>query len=146
MKILFRNIPEDTKPEELARFVSPFLKTSFINPFKAKGEMIRHAIVAQTDRDNNVICHHGLITIEPDAAGARLLKRIRRIPFKGRKIIIREFVDRTWENDRRNYESKRKIHPLNERRRTDRRQHVLKAVTNFRISFSHQEIFARKYG
>ena len=145
MKVFFRNIPEHTKPNELARFVTPFLKKSFINPFKAKGQVIRHNVVAQTDREKNVVRHHGLVTIEPDAAGARMLKRIRRMPFNGRKIIIREFVDRTYENDRRNYQSKLKVHPQRDLRCTDRRQHGLEAASNFRISFSHQENFTRKY-
>lgn len=87
------------------------------------------------------------IPIEPDVAGERILKHLHRPCFKGRKIIIREFIDRSWENDRRNHAPK-KNHPINDLRHSERRQHSLKTVTSIhsQITFSSQASFVKKYG
>lgn len=145
-KIFIRNISVDTKPSDLSVFFTPFLKRSIINPFRPKGKIVNQHIVAQKDREENIVRYHGLVIIESEKAGERILKRIRRTPFMGRKVIIREFMDRTWVNDRRNQQFQQKISPNNERRLIERRQHSLETVTHFQINFSHQPQFARKFG
>lgn len=145
MKIFIRNIPENTTANDLVKFFTPFLKKSLKHPFRAKGEIIKQYIVAQINQDNNVVGYHGLVTIEPDEVAKSILKRMRRTPFKGKKVIIREFIDRSWQNDRRSHQPQ-KIALINQRIRFERRQHKLKVVTSSRITFSDQANFSRKYG
>ena len=145
MRVFFRNIPADTHPKELSRYIKPSLDNGIFNLFKTPGTITKINIFAQMDPELNVVRHHGLVTIEPESAAKRTIKRLYRTPFKGRIIIIREFFSRYRQNDRRNH-SPKKVTLLNNRRLTDRRQHILERVKDFGISFSDRPQFARKFG
>ena len=145
MKIFIRKIPKETKPDDLVRFFAPFIKKSLLHPFRSKGEIIKYQVVAQIDQENNTVGYHGLVTIEPDEVAKSILKRMHRIPFKGKKVIIREFIDRSWQNDRRSHKPQN-IAPINQRRRVERRQHRLEVVIRTQITFSDQAQFTRKHG
>ena len=145
MKIFFRNIPSDTHSKELSQFIKPSLDNGILSIFRATGEITKINIFAQKDKDSNIVRHHGLITIENDKVARRTIKRLHKTPFKGRIIIIREFVHRSFQKDRRNY-SQGNVTPLNTRRRKDRREHSLETVTHFGVTFTGQTGFARKLG
>ena len=145
MLIFFRNIPADTNPKELARYINPSLDNGFFKLFRTSGKIMKIDILAQMDPESNVVRHHGLVTIKPEKAGKRMIKRLYRTPFRGRIIIIREFINRARQNDRRKY-SPKKTSPLNNRRTTERRLHILEKITNLGDSFSGRPQFARKFG
>ncbi len=146
MKIFIKNIPENTTPDDLVRFFTPFLKKSLKHPFRTKGKLTKQYVVAQIDQEDNIVGRHGLVTIEPDEVAKSILKRMRRIPFKGKKVIVRKFIDRSWQNDHTSHQSQPKISSINQHRRFDLRQHTLKVVTGFQITFSDQVQIMENYG
>ena len=145
MRIFFRNIPANTSPKELARYIKPSLDNGIFKLFKTPGKIIKIEIFEQLDTESNVVRHHGLVTIGPEKVAKRALKRLHRVPLKGRTIIVREFINRSGKNDRRKYSPKR-VSLLNSRRTTKRRQHTLEKVTHFGVSFADQSQFYKKYG
>ena len=145
MQILIRDIPKDTHPNELYQFIAPSLDEGIFGSFRTSGELINTNVFAQKDSDFNIVNHHGLVTIEPDKAAKRSIKRLHKTPFKGRFTIIREFVHRSWQNDRRCHHQSN-IRHLNSRRKADRRQHLLERVTDFGVRFSGLKQFSRKTG
>ena len=145
MQILIRSIPKDTHPNELHQFILPSLDKRILSSFRTPGELISVKVFAQKDSDFNIVSHHGLATIEPDKAAKRSIKRLFKTPFKGTFTIIREFVHRSWQNDRRCHRQAN-IRHINSRRKADRRQHNLEMVTEFGVKFSGLKQFSRKTG
>ena len=101
MLIFLRQIPAHTRIHEITDFIEPALKKSFFNLFGEKGHIEDIKIITLKDNDLNTIEHHGLVTIVPDSAAELVIKRLNRKPFKGRRIAVREYITRTWQNDRR---------------------------------------------
>ena len=141
MKIFLKNIPVGTHADDLVKFFTPFIQKG-INPFRTKGKIINKYFADELNRECDVVAHHALVEIVPDKVAKKVLKRLRRHPFKGRRILIREFVDRCWENDRKYLKTQQKIH---KREIANRRRHSLKTVTHYEINFSDQSSFARTY-
>ena len=146
MKIFIRKIPEDTKSSELERLLMPFLKKGLVYPFRANGKITRKSVIVQVDEQQNVIAHHGLVTVEPDIAAKRMLKRMHRTTIKGRRVIVREFNERSWQNDRRSHKFQKQSRIIKNQRYLERRLHALIPESNTRVSFSDQSNFSRKYG
>ncbi len=145
MRLFFRNIPANTSPKELTRYIKPSLDRGVFNLFKSRRKITKIDILAQIDPDSNVVRHHGLVTIKPDKAAKRTMKLLNKIPFNGKSIFILEFINRSKKNDRRTYSPEKESLP-NNRRKTERRQHVLEKVTHIGVEFSGHPQFARKFG
>ncbi|MGR9099657.1 MAG: hypothetical protein ACU826_03745 [Gammaproteobacteria bacterium] len=143
MQIFFRCIPRGTHPKELASFITPYLNSGVFSLFQKPGELIDVRVLSQKDVNLNTIDHHGLVLIEPDLVAERVIRSLRKTPFKGKRIIVREFVQRSWQNDRR-CNPQTQIRDHNSRRKADRRQHKLETVTHFGVSFVGLQQFSRK--
>ena len=92
----------------------------------------------------NVVSHHGLVKIEPDETAERILKRVHRTLFRDKYIIIREFKNRYWGNDRRLLQTERMVNLNNERRQSERRKDSLKTLNAFQITFADQSLLSSK--
>ncbi len=141
MKIFIKNIPENTKSAELANFFSPYLKRSLWHPFRAKARIVKRTLVAEFDQDHHLVAHHAIVTIQPDEVAKSIIKKIHRTPFKGKRVMIREFVERSsrkslvWQKKRIQDDAKT----------CDRRHHKLELETDNQVTFIAQSQFNRKH-
>ncbi len=118
MIVFLRNIPAQTRREDIIVFIEPALKTHF---FGKKGVIETIQVLQLKDKDTNISEFHGLVAIEPDAAAIKVIKRLNRKKFLNKFIAVREYQPRSWHNDPRvDYDSAHKSRP--ERRSLDRRR------------------------
>lgn len=119
MIIFLRKIPPSTQLYELAQFVEPTLKGSI---FQKTGIISCVKIFALHDQRNNTLEFHGLVTVEPDSVCKRLLRQLKTKRFKGKLIMVRQYVHRTWYNDQREFNVNLTTPKLLDRRRGCRRR------------------------
>jgi len=115
MIIFIRNIPFDTKKEDIA---------GFINSSSVQISIEDIVIFWIPNVDASTLEQHGLVWISPKEAGARVIKRLNGSLFKGKSVTVREYINRSADND------PRKNHPdtainFKEQRISDRRRHSL---------------------
>ena len=101
MIIFLRNIPATTRINEISEFIEPVVKRSLFKLFRESGFIDNIKILALKDNNLNLIEYHGLVTIYPHSVGERVIKLLNRQIFKGKHITVREYVKRSWHNDRR---------------------------------------------
>lgn len=98
MIIFLRNIPIGTHLDELSEYVLPELKG---NIFIKSGNIIKSKILIIVDRNTKKQECHGLVYVDSDISGLRAIILLKRKPFKNRKILVREYIERASNNDRR---------------------------------------------
>jgi len=135
MIIILRRIPENTKESEIIMFVSPILKGNFL---KKTGHIEYIKILTLKDTQRNTIEHHGLVTIDSDAAAKRVIKQLNRKPLKNKNITIREYFYRSWHNDPR-VNMGQWNEELENKRKGSRRRARLEIVTEESIKFSSKQ-------
>ncbi|WP_221895307.1 RNA-binding protein [Bathymodiolus japonicus methanotrophic gill symbiont] len=87
---------------------------------------------------------HGLVSIEPDAAAEKVIKRLNKKTFMGRPVVVREYHRRDWHNDLRvEYHPQTGDTPC--QRKTDRRRKNLEVVKEIRQEFSGDKSFHRQH-
>ena len=101
MIIFIRQIPADTRPSELHDYVNPALKGGL---FSAAGRVLKAEILFIRDKSTNMLESHGIVHVDSEAAGQRAIKRLRPARFKNKPVIVREYLQRDWHNDRRESE------------------------------------------
>lgn len=142
MILFIRKIPANTKLSELIAFVEPYVKGSLFR----KAGIIRDArIMALRDLRLHTLEFHGLITIDPDSVALRVIKKLKGKRFKGKFVIVREFVRRDWHNDPRQGQSQDNPTAGVERRVSDRRRGKdLEIIKDISEQFSNAGDFTRK--
>ncbi len=145
MRVFLRNIPKNTTTNELAHYIKRHLNRGLSSWFSTPVSVNHIEIVKQLDDNLRVISYHGLANIENDKSAKRMIKRLRKAQFKGRRISVREFVVRIWHNDKRD-QAIFKNNPSNDRRKSDRRQSKLETVIKTQNVFTSDELYARKLG
>lgn len=98
MIVFLRNIPNDTTRKEVANFLMSALKGGF---FRATGKIISIDFLAIQDNETQLTEYHCLVSILPDSAARRVIKKLHGQPLRNRRIAVREYVMRSWQNDRR---------------------------------------------
>ena len=98
MIVFLRNIPDDTSRLDIVGFINPALEGGF---FKAKGEILSIGVLMAKDKALNLAEYHAIVNIKPDAVALRVIKKLHGQLFRGRRIVVREYVVRDWRNDRR---------------------------------------------
>jgi hypothetical protein len=141
MIIFLRKIPADTKLGELVDFVTPALKG---NLFRKSGKIVKVDILSLHDIRLNTMEFHGLVTVEPEVAGFRALKLLKGRRFKDRLVVVRQYFQRSWQNDnRQNYRQTET--EIVEKRKTDRRRGKnLEIIKDISEQFSSTGDFVRK--
>ena len=142
MIIFIRKIPANTKLSELIAFIEPAVKGGLFR----KGGVIRDArILALRDLRLRTLEFHGLVTIEPDKAALRAIKKLKGKRFKGKFVVIRQYFQRDWHNDPRNQSHVARNPNGLERRITDRRRGKdLEILEDISGKFSSAGDFTRK--
>lgn len=139
MIIFLRRIPGNTKKHEIIDFINPILKGGL---FQKSGHIEQIKILVLKNTQNNILEFHGLVTIDSEQVGKRIIKKLNRKYFKDKPIAVREYHHRTWHNDPRI-----NMHEQNEelvnRRRSDRRRARLEVVEDVPTQFSSNQNFHR---
>lgn len=142
MILFIRKIPANTRLNELADFVQPALKGGL---FKKPGRIVKIEILTLRDIHLHSFEYHGLVTVDSDETGHRVIKKLKGKLFKGKHTLVREYVQRRWQNDRR-----LKHHPEDavalEKRKTDRRRNEkqLERVVDISDKLTSNGDFVRK--
>ena len=140
MIIFFRNISEQTKDHHLAAFIEPVIKGSW---FRKKIIVEDLKVIHLYNRHSKTSEFHGLVTLQPESAGRRLIKRLSKKPLLGRPIIVREYHRRVWQNDPRiKYDFHHSATVC--QRVADRRRKNLEVVRDVAIKFSGDTSFHRR--
>ncbi len=141
MKVFLRGIPAHTKRHDIVKFVEPEVKGGF---FRKKGHIKSIKILVFRDLSLNILEYHGLVTVEPDLAAERVVRRLNRKKFLGKYIAVRKYIERSWHNDRR-LNAKTAAILRRDRRENDRRRGAkLEIVEDVTSMFSGREGFQRK--
>lgn len=98
MLIFIRNIPESTLTRELVEFVAPALRS--VVPLKS-GKVVSAEILVLFDNRTKLLEYHGLVGVDSEKAGRRAVRKLNGTRFHGRMVMVREYVTRSWHNDRR---------------------------------------------
>lgn len=143
MIIFIRKIPANTKLSELIAFVEPTVKGGLFR----KGGVIRDAkVLALRDLRLRTLEFHGLVTVEPDKIALRAIKKLKGKRFKGKFVVVRQYFERDWHNDRRGQGQQDTNNPNgSERRVTDRRRgKELEVMEDISGTFTNAGDFTRK--
>jgi hypothetical protein len=99
MIILFTNIPNDSYYSDISNIVEPVIKGGL---FKAKGAINAIEIIALKENDTDTPEFQALVNIEPETAALRVIQKLHRMQVRGCRIMVREYIIRNEENDKRN--------------------------------------------
>ncbi|MDT8425371.1 MAG: RNA-binding protein [Methyloprofundus sp.] len=138
MIIFLRNIPENTKHSDIIAFVEPAIKKRW---FQKKGEIVSVKVMQLNDPRAGTTEFHGLVTIEPDKVGAKVIRRLNRKLFLAKHIAVHEYHRRNWHNDPR----LERTSNVQERRKADRRRKDLEEAADISKRFTRHKTFSRQF-
>ena len=139
MIIFLGRIPANTRKHEVTDFIEPALKGGF---FQKSGRIEHIKILVLKDKNTNTLEYHGLVTIDPDDAAKRVIKKLNRKVFKGKHIAVREYQLRAWHNDPR-INMREYNEELMNKRKGDRRRSRIEEDEDISDKFSSNEVFHR---
>lgn len=142
MIIFLRHIPENATKEDILLFLKPSIKGGL---FQKSGQVFNIEILILRDKETSETEFHALVTINPEKTAQRVIKQLNRKSLLGKRINLREYIDRTWHNDHR-FNNLNTSVDVKERRIKDRRRgSKLEVINNYSIKTSSQKIFNRKF-
>lgn len=140
MILFLRNIPANTGTTEIINYLQPAVRAGL---FAKSGEILVVKVMSMLDQETGEIEHHGLAVLDSDETGRRVIKKLNGKPFKGKRMVVREYMLRRWQNDPRR---KQVILPpdIVDQRQSDRRRNKvrLKKVVDISTRLSSLEGFA----
>lgn len=98
MRIIIKKLPANTLLVEIKTFVAPALKRFF--PFKS-GQIQNIKLLVLKDLQTHEYEFYGLIDIIPDKAGLRAIIKLKNQRIKNKPVLVRQYFERDWHNDRR---------------------------------------------
>jgi RNA recognition motif-containing protein len=99
MIIFIRNIPQNTTKIELEDFVEPALKRLLFR----SGSIVKVEVLTLRNKLTNALQCHGLVYTDSEKTGRMAIKKLNMKLFNNRKVIVREYMLRSFHNDRRNH-------------------------------------------
>ncbi len=139
MIIILERIPEKTRESEVEDFFSTVVKGKI---YQKSGKIEQIKISILNDNKKHLLVFYALVIIDSDEAAARVIKRLNRKVFNGKRISVREYYLRSWRNDRR---TQKQDGQLVSKRKGDRRLLNLKVRKSSIVSYSSLESFHRKF-
>jgi hypothetical protein len=127
MQLFIGNLPRHLNPFELRRMVERVLLPQGFQEtakhFLMKKERLKRSEYEVFDKLTMFgIVRHGKATIEPDLVAQRAIERLNNTTFRGNVLVVREFIVRINNNDRRSLNWRMRSWAGAERRLRDRRQ------------------------
>lgn len=141
MKIILVAIHPDTTKQDIHQFIEPVLEGGL---FSRKGVIENIEIKTLYDNKAKTMERHGLVTVNPDQAANRIIKKLHRKALKGKYIAVREYHIRSWHNDPRLKSASDEL-DFADRRTAERRRYYLQAVNHVEVGFTGYESFSRSY-
>lgn len=140
MIIFIRGISERTKKSDLAAFVS----TTLTNRLRLiSGKVIKSEVLILQDKRTKLLEFHGLVHVDSVRAGQYAITKLNGTLFQGKRVVVREYIERSWKNDRRENHAAI-VDPIGKgNRRGDRRRQmeVMKSISHM---FTSRKNAARK--
>lgn len=96
LTLFLRNIPEQSRINEISKFVAPALKGGL---FSKPGKILKIDIFTLRDVSSNTTEFHAVIKVDNAAAGRRAIKKLHGRRFKNKSIEAREYIKRDWQNN-----------------------------------------------
>lgn len=122
MIIFLRNIPPETKKYEIASFINRAFNECLLDDRSIGAISIADVeFLSILNVNSNTLEKHGLVRIFPKEVGKRIIKKLEGTVFKQKPITVREYFNRSAQNDPRNTNTATEI-DLKERRTSDRRR------------------------
>lgn len=122
MIIFLRNIPPETKKYEIASFINRAFNECLLDNRSIGAISIADVeFLSILNVNSNTLEKHGLVRIFPKEVGKRIIKKLEGTVFKQKPITVREYFNRSAQNDPRNTNTATEI-DLKERRTSDRRR------------------------
>ncbi len=142
MIIFLRNIPSKTKHSDIIAFVESAMTVSL---FGKKGSIEKIKVLQLKDSRTNISEFHGLVTIQPDVAAKRVIKRLNRKKFLNKYIAVSEYQRRDWHSDPRLNQTPLVSTTKAEKRTGDRRRKNVEVVEDLTDTFSSNKTFHRNH-
>jgi hypothetical protein len=98
MLVFLRNVPRDVTLEEIMDFLEPAVRGGVL---QRAGEVLSVNLLEIKAFKSLVPEYHAIVHIKPDDVGLRVIKKLHRAMFRGRRIALHEYAVRNWRNDRR---------------------------------------------
>lgn len=140
MIIFIRGISERTKKSDLTAFVS----TTLTNRLRLiSGKVIKSELLILQDKRTKLLEFHGLVHVDSERAGQYAITKLNGTLFQGKRVVVREYIERSWKNDRRENHAAI-VDPIRKgNRRGDRRRQmeVMKSISHM---FTSRKNAARK--
>lgn len=90
MVIIIPRITSATRRVDLRDFVETVLEKWFRLPFSAHPRIISYRILSVTDH-NGVTERHGLVSITPEDAALRVIRKLNGTPLKGKRVGVKHY-------------------------------------------------------
>jgi hypothetical protein len=90
MVIIIPRITDSTQRPDLRDFVETVLAKWFQLPFSAHPRIVSYRILSVTDRQG-VTLRHGLVTVTPDDAAARVIRKLNGKSLKGKRVGVKRY-------------------------------------------------------
>ncbi|MCB1857199.1 MAG: RNA-binding protein [Gammaproteobacteria bacterium] len=133
MWILISKISPDTTHDDIYRFAKRGVKGPWLNISSSlRGKVKRCGILRISDRSNNYLECHGLVSIEPIKFAMQAIERLHGRRIRGASVGVRRYFSRSTERDRRNLFNQSPVPEHKERRRNDRRRAHVTVRKDFR--------------
>lgn len=117
MIVILRNISASTREQDIEDFIEPAIKGGLI---RKSGHIEKISILVLKDTRTEKMEFHGLVTIVPDSAANRAIKKLNKKQLNGRRVLVREYQIRRWQNDSR-VNRRDHIQEYKDKRLSDRR-------------------------
>ncbi len=139
--LFIKNIPTDTNPKELKEFTeSAFDWQSGLLRWLRKHQVVGVKVLTLMDGDTKLTECHGLVTVEPNVAAEKIIRRLNLKPFRGHRVAVRRYYKRSLHDRRRNQRETLELQ-FQDQRKGDRRRKKLEDVT---LRLSGVEAFSRR--
>ena len=90
MKLIVPRITDSTRPTDLRAFANQVLEKIFRLPFSAPPRIVGCRVILVTD-PAGVTQRHGLITVTPDDAGLRIIRKLNGTYLKGKRVGVKRY-------------------------------------------------------
>lgn len=142
MIVLIKNLPINTKESELRSLVSSALHIGFILPFW-RGKINKIVMFPVTPSKRSHPVYYGVVSLNSEKAGKRVIKSLNGKQFKHQAIEAREFIIRSKKNDRRLF-LKGVPQMVSERRKVERRRDAYSDLSHENRLMLKSSIFDRE--
>ena len=116
MVIILKNIPAKATKQDVKDFVITAVKGGW---FDKKGKVTNISLLILRNLHTHVISNHGLVSIEPDNVGQRVIKKLNRKVLLDKPVVVAEYKKRNAKNELRLKHNSNKV--IIERRVCERR-------------------------